>query len=355
MEVEIQLTSREDGSRFIGYFPAQSMTPIVEYLVLAYTLNHGATGELRARVEPAMVRGDDEVIAFAVYIEDRPETALGVINRDCELVTSAINDVWAEVVQTYGRSDSELADYRLVCTDLAREDVATAGIRVIGERPSAWRHAMMAPPVRPIALSEGAIVGKPTGAIARVFAASALQHLLDYLTEDLENERMAALHGELAITPTDSGLLPYVLYDAVSPLDGTATSHSVHVGAGAQGEASGRPVAAICHSHPAVIDPEAGDDEDELRWGLTIPSAVDLAQFRRGLPHVHQATIIASLPSEAGEPVPITPWGYSARFGRIESDRGFWIIADDALAAPARLADGEHDVRHERVHEGSVS
>jgi len=318
MEVQIRLTSRADGSRFTGYFPPRSMTPIVEYLLLAHAVHNGATGELRARVEPATVRGDDEVIAFAVYADDRPET-LGVIRRDCELVAEAINDVWAEVVEAYGRPDSEVADYRLAACDAAPEDVEAAGIRVIGERPSPWRHAMKTPPVRPIALGEGAIVGKPTGAIARVFAASVLQHLLDFLTEDLANERMAALHGELAITPTDGGdLLPYVLYDGISPLDATATSHSVHVGAEAQGGASGRPVAAICHSHPAIIDPELDEDEDELRWGLTIPSAVDLAQLRRGLPHVHQATIIASLPSEAGEPVPLTFYGYSARFVREE-------------------------------------
>ena len=253
------------------------------------------------------------------------------------------DDVWSEVVQTHGRADDEVAEYRIVWAESERADADAPGVRVLGDRPSAWRHAMPAPPLRPIALAEGAIVGKPTGLIARVFAASVLQHLLDFLTEDLGNERMALLHGELAITPTDSGLLPYVLYDGVSPLDGTATSHSVHVGAEAQGGAGARPVAAICHSHPAIIAASDGEPSESARWGLATPSAVDLAQLRRGLPHVHQASIIASPAAEPGEPVPLTPWGYSARFGRIASDGGFWIVADAKIDAPPDLSDDDCD------------
>lgn len=352
---QISFTSRTDGSRFTGFFPPYATVAMVEFLLLSHALRTGATGELRARVEPATVADDREVMAFAVYAQDRPDSSLGVIPRDCDLIASAVSDVWTEVVQMHSRPQDDIADYEIVHTDAEPLDAQAPGIRVIGDRPSPWWHTMPAPPRRPIDLAEGVIIGSPTGQIARVFAASVLRHLLDFLTEDLENERMAALHGELAITPTERGLLPYVLYDAVSPLDGTATSHSVHIAADAQGRASGRPVAAICHSHPAIISESRDGDAGDARWGPATPSAVDLAQFRRGLPHVHQATIIASLPAEVGEPVPLTPYGYSARFGRIASDGGFWIVADHAAGAVERPTDDEHDMSEKCLCEGSVT
>ncbi len=352
--VEMKFTSRADGSRFTGFFPPQSMTPLVEYLLLAHALHTGATGELQARVEPATVGDSDEVVAFAVYVEGRPDSSLGVIPRDCDLITGVVNDVWGEVVVAHRRRDDDVADYRLVCNNAERQEGEAPGIRVIGDRPSPWRHVMVVPPVRPIDLAEGVVVGNPTGLIARVFAASVLQGLLDFLTDDLENERMALLHGELAITPTRAGLLPYVLYDGVSPLDGAATSHSIYVGADAQGGAGARPVAAIAHSHPAVIASGADTGEDEPRWGAATPSAVDLAQLRRGLPHVHQASFIASLPDRSDEPVPLTPYGYGARFGRIASDRGFWVVADDVLDDLGHRAHDKNEVEADVLCERSV-
>lgn len=336
--VEMRFTGRTDGRRFTGFFPPYATTPMVESLLLSHAVRTAATGEVSARVEPATVAGRDEVIALAVYADDLPDSSLGVIHRDCELMTGAINDVWGEVVQMHGRPEDDVADYELVRSSGDADDLETPGIRVLGERPSPWRHTMAAPPARPITLAEGVVIGKPRGRIARIFAASVLRRLLDFLTADLEHERMAVLHGELALTPTDSGMLPYVLYDGVSPLDGAATSYSVHISAEDQGGASARPVAAVCHSHPAPAAGE-GDEPGETRWGSATPSTVDLAQLRRGLPHVHQASFIASLPSEPGEPVPLTPYGYAARFGQIASDGGFWIIDDPKIGGGIALLD----------------
>jgi hypothetical protein len=239
----------------------------------------------------------------------------------------AIRDILASVIAREGLPVTEMADYALVRANGAVAE--RPGIRVLAEPGALWQYSLPIPPVRPIDLESAKCVGKPVGVFARVFTASVLEEVLDYFRSDLEREQMGVLHGELALTPVEEDMLPYVLYEAFTPLAARESSaYAVEVGAENQGAAMAAPVAAVIHSHPAPAPEDgANGSEDETTWGAPHLSATDLTQLRRGFSHVHQCSWVACLPRSADSPMPLTSFGYST-FGRITSENGFWIIAD---------------------------
>ncbi|MEA3400232.1 MAG: hypothetical protein U9R79_03205 [Armatimonadota bacterium] len=347
--VQIEFTSRTDSEQLAGFLPSYTFTPIVERLLLVAALSADGSGELQAQVRPASVAGSDQAIAFGAFLDDG--SLLGVIDPDCALVRAAINDVWAEVVGVHDRPADDIADYRLViCDEADHEPSGPSGIRLLGEEPSPWRHSIRIPPVVEIDLNAGVCLGQPAELFVRVFAATVLERVLDFVGADVDTERMGVLHGQLALTPVGTKHLPIVIYDDFTPLVGESTSGSVHVSADAQETTAQSPTAAIIHSHPVAALPEEQHDDAESGpvRGPADLSPVDLRQLRQGLPHAHQASWVASLPATRDERVLLTAFGYS-RPGVVSAEGGFWVVGDEHLPPVREAATSADPVPKESV------
>jgi len=326
--VQIRYTSQIDGRTFTAPMPARAFTPVVEWYLLSVAIEQRATEELHARVLPAFVQGHDEVIAFGVTDGER---ILGSISRDAPIVSGTCTDEWRRIVAREQREPDDTAVYVLVAASDASAAPAD-GVRLLQCDAAEWSFSFAPPPIRDLDFAGAVKVGEPGGGpVHRVFSATAFAETIAYFREDLERERMAVLEGDLYLTAIpDGGLVPYVLYESLTPLTGQATSSSVHVEAGDQEATAGAETAAIIHSHPA-LRPDEDEEEPPVSdgpiWGTLTMSPTDLFELRRSLPHVHQASLIVALPDRPGERVRIATYGYSIR-GGVSLEKGFFIEGD---------------------------
>lgn len=331
--VELHFTSDQDGSCCTAPIPRDAFTAPVERALLQTAGRHGEGETLRARVEPAFLDGGDEVIAFAVVGDDG--AVIGTIPRTAYTLAGAAADAWERHLARTGREPTETATYVMRRAESVAAARAAPGVRVMRVPSGSLEYAFTVPTVRPLDLRRAVAVGTTgAGVVERVFDAGVFDELRHRLLGDLEREQMATLHGRLWFTPNDKGdLVAYVLYEDFVPLEGDATVCSVHIEATAQGASAGHdlPVAALIHSHPLMRgrgeeDAREGgaDNEEGAGWGSTALSAVDMVQFRRALPHCHQATIVAALPGDPDGIIRLAPYGYGAG-GAIQAESGFWL------------------------------
>lgn len=350
--IEIVFTSNKDGESFTGFLPPYATKPQAERVLVRRALSAQTEDELVANVRPAFAADCDEVVALGVFADLDGGSVSGLIDPACGLISAAVSDVWAEVCQHYGRDPDDTAHYVLHASPHNDEGAGRdTGVRVMGDRPSPWRHRLTVPPVRQFPLEEATPIGSPHGWPWRIFRSSVLADAVSYLVDDLENERMGVLHGRLAFAEQSEGLLPYVLYEAFSPLAGASTAASVEIAADAQASRVTLPVAALIHSHPSI----GAEEADEVTCpngnggrlqGATGISPIDLYELRTGLPHLHQASFIVGLPADPAENAVVTPYGYNS-FGSVSAEAGFWTIDDAA-------GDSSGDALH-IVHEGEDS
>ncbi|MGC9320420.1 MAG: hypothetical protein ACP5KN_20470, partial [Armatimonadota bacterium] len=124
----------------------------------------------------------------------------------------------------------------------------------------------------------------------------------------------------------------------------------VYVSADAQETRAQSPTVAIMHSHPVSALPETQDDDDEPQpmRGSADLSPVDLRQLRRGLPHAHQASWVASLPATPEERILLTAFGYS-RPGVVSAESGFWVMGDEHLPSVPEAMTSANPVPEESV------
>ncbi len=339
--VEIVFTSKKTGAEFVGYLPPYATRPLAEHLLVRTAIRTGAEGDLGASIRPAFTDGCDEVVAFGLFADTDDGHVSGLIDPTCGLIAGAVNDVWAEVINHHGLEPDDTAIYELRRgADEQTPDEAGDGIRLIGDRPSPWRHHLTAPPVTDIPLEQARTTGSPSGWPCRVFQDSVLREAVAFFKSDLHNEQMGVLHGQLALARREQGLLPYVLYEAFTPLSGSGTTCSIEVGAQCQQSETALPVAALIHSHPAgkLEDEDQVEQDADGTHGLTQMSATDLYELRSGLSHVHQASFIVALPRDPEENVVLVPYGYR-QVGYVSAESGFWVIDDDYSSEPLHVDD----------------
>lgn len=334
-DIQFQFTSNLDGTCHVAPIPRDAFTACVERALLRAAPGHGEGETLCARVEPAFLDGGDDAIAFAVVTEEGE--VIGTIPRDAFTLAGAASDAWERHLVRAGRDLSETATYVLRRADATAPARAASGVRVMQASSDRLEYSLTVPAVHPLDLARAVTVGTTgAGVVERVFDAEAFAALRRCFLGDPGRERMAALHGRLWFTPNDKGdLVAYVLYEDFIPLEGEATISSVHIEAAAQGASAGHelPLAALIHSHPFMQRrleeggaPGGGTDEEDLESGAVSLSSVDLVQFRRALPHVHQATIVAGLPAQRDGLLRLAVYGYGAA-GAVQAEPGFWIAA----------------------------
>ena len=331
-DIELHFTSDLDGSSCSAPVPRDAFTAPVERVLLQTAPRYGEGETLRARVEPAFLDAGDEVIAFAV-VADGGEV-IATIPRTAYTLAGAATDAWERHLLRAGRNLSETATYALRRARSAAPTRPAPGVRVMRASSGSLEYNLTVPTVRPLDLTRAVAIGTTgAGVVERVFDAAIFDDIRRWFLRDLQREQMATLHGHLWFTSNDKNdLVPYVLYEDFVPLEGEATVCSVHIAATAQGPSAGHdlPVAALVHSHPVMqrglSDDGRGEgaDDEGADWGPVALSAVDMVQFRRALPHCHQATIVAALPREPDGIIRLAPYGYGAA-GAIQAEPGFWL------------------------------
>jgi hypothetical protein len=258
---------------------------------------------------------------------------IGTISRNAYAISGAVADTWERLVVREGRDANETASYVLRRRNGSAGTDAPAGIRVVGADPNQWLYDLTVPRVRELDFSKAVTIGEAGGTVVeRVFDIKAFTELRDYVMGDLDNERMAALHGELWLTPDSEGkLVPYVLYEGFVPLQGESTATSVRIEAGDQSATAGHQLslAGLVHSHPhKAKETEAQGRAQEVEddgWGPCGVSPTDVVVFRRALRHVWQSTWVAALPKDPAEPIRLLPYGYG-NGGRVVAESGFWVV-----------------------------